>query len=148
MEVAGERRGAIRVRRSRRADFPAVRALLGTTSAARDARFAARTLGALAGDVYVAQEGQGPLRGIVVLGYVRSLADGRWVAILDGVWSAPGWEAVLGPLVTHAEARARQRGCRRIVVASETVPEPVRALLACRAYTERPALVGTLDAAG
>src|SRR5262245_41575946 len=103
----------VRVRRGRRSDFDRVRALLPADPARRE-RFDRRTLATLTGDVYVAEDAGGDIVGVVAVMYLRSLAAGRFEAVLDAALVRDGAAGLLDDLVAFAEARARRRGCRRL----------------------------------
>lgn len=106
--------GGWRIRRSRRTDLARVRALLPPRGEARAERFDRRTLADPKQDVYVAESASGTIVGVVAVGYVRSLHEGRHLAVLDAARIAPDAAPVLDALLDLAEARARQRGCRRV----------------------------------
>ena len=124
-----------RVRRGRRHDLSQVVAVLGARDDDRLRRLYGRILKDLRSDVYVAEEPGGEIVGIVALQYARSLVQGGMAAVLDGARArrVPAGP-VLDDLVAFAEARARQRGCRRLCVWTETVDADLRATLLARGY--------------
>jgi len=137
----------VRVRRGRRSDFARVRALLREPGPRRE-RFDRRTLGSLAGDVYVAEARGGEIVGIVAVAYLRSLAEGRFAAVLDAARVVPESAPLLDRLIAFAEARARRRGCRRLAAWVSPGDAALRAALASRGYRSRDWLVADLGEAG
>src|SRR5215475_4827661 len=101
----------IRLRRGRRRDLAQVQSLLGLAGGGRLARFFRRVVSDLGTDLYVAEDGDGAIVGLVSVVYARSLVRGGVSATLDGARAAP---ALLDRLVAFAEERARRRGCRRL----------------------------------
>jgi hypothetical protein len=142
MGAAAEQGASIRVRRGRRDDVDAVQALVGRANDGARARFDRRTLGGLGSDVYVAVDASGSIRGAVALGYVRSVAEGRSLAVLDGIWVAAGWDAVATVLVAWMGLRVRRRGCDRVVVTAAAVSAPVATALAAEGFVAKPMLAG------
>src|SRR6185503_2706837 len=104
----------LRVRRGRRRDLEQLRAVLGTPPGDRLERFLRRILADLGMDVYVAEQPDGRIVGVVAVAYRRSLMRGGLCAILDGVRAESASAAVLDGLLAFAEQRARRRGCRRL----------------------------------
>jgi N-acetylglutamate synthase-like GNAT family acetyltransferase len=137
----------IRVRRSRRSDLGRVRALL-PAGAERRERFDRRTLASLAGDLYVAEDGQGAIVGIVSVAYVRSIAEGRFAAVLDAARTASDSAPLLDRLIAFAEARARRRGCRRLAAWVDPGDAALRTALESRGYQTGPLLVTELGGLG
>jgi N-acetylglutamate synthase-like GNAT family acetyltransferase len=137
----------IRVRRSRRSDLGRVRALL-PASAVRGERFDRRTLASLAGDLYVAEDGEGAIVGLVSVAYVRSIAEGRFAAVLDAARTASDSPPLLDRLIAFAEARARRRGCRRLAAWVDPADAALRAALESRGYRTGPLLVTELGGIG
>lgn len=99
----------VRLRRGRRTDLTAVRALLGRTDRPGAQRFDRRVVTDLGGDVYVAEDAAGGLVGVVAVAYVRSLREGRWTALLDVLRARD--VALATALLECAAGRARARGC-------------------------------------
>jgi hypothetical protein len=124
---------SLRVRRGRRDDMAALRAVLGEPAV--PPRGLRRVVGDLRVDVYVAEDGGGTVVGVVAVTYARSLFRGGMGAVLDGVRARPpaGAEAVAG-LVAFAEERARRRGCRRLTAWPDPADGALRAALVARGY--------------
>jgi hypothetical protein len=150
-----EARGNVRVRRGRRTDLPRVRSLLPVADAARRERFDRRTLASLAGDVYVAEDADGAIVGIVSVAYLRSLNEGRFAAVLDAAHAAADSPPLLDRLIAFAETRARRRGCRRLAAVLGPPDGPqegphdraLRAALESRGYGTGQVLVAELGEA-
>jgi hypothetical protein len=98
-------------------------------------------------DVYVAEDADGQIVGIVAVVYARSLGRGL-SALIDGARTRaqPSAELLQG-LVAFAEERARRRGCRRLTAWVDGDVE-LRAALVARGYREGEALVTDLQRAG
>jgi len=141
---------ALRARRGRRTDLPAVRALLGLgVASGLDKRFGRRLVADLGHDVHVAEDGAGTLVGVVAVAYVRSLAAGRWTALLDVARVRDGAEpAALSALLDLAEARARRRGCVELRAWLSPDDPPLRALLCARGWQAAAALLTALPPVG
>src|SRR5207249_5975296 len=75
---------AVRVRRGRRRDLAQVQSLLGMPDEPRLARFFRRLVADLGSDVYVAENPDGAIVGLVAVVYARSLVRGGVTASLDG----------------------------------------------------------------
>ena len=134
------------VRRGRRADLAQLRDLIALPPDARLERFLRRMLADLGMDIYVAEDGERQIVGVVSVAYRRSLMRGGLWAILDGVRTASTPAApALDALVAFAEARARRRGCRRISLSGDADPD-LRAVLTARGY--RAGTVFLSDLAG
>jgi hypothetical protein len=142
-----EARKNVRVRRGRRSDLPRVRSLLPVGDAARRERFDRRTLASLAGDVYVAEDADGAIVGIVSVAYLRSVAEGRFAAVLDAARAAADSAPLLDRLIAFAEARARRRGCRRLAAMPGPGDTALRAALASRGWGSGELLVTELGEA-
>jgi len=99
----------VRVRRGRRRDLPQLQVVLGAPATDRLERFYRRILADLGMDVYVAEDPEGAIVGVVSLAYRRSL-------------------------VAFAEERARRRGCCRLAAWVETGDGELRAALIARGY--------------
>jgi len=137
---------ALRVRRGRRRDLAALQAVIGTPPGARLERFLRRMLADLGMDVYVAEDADGRIVGVVSVAYRRSLMRGGLSAILDGVRADPT-PAVLEGLVAFAEERARRRGCRRLAAWVDAEDAELRAALTARGYRAEQLLVTDLAGA-
>jgi hypothetical protein len=123
----------VRVRRGSRRDLPQLRVVLGAPATDRLERFYRRILDDLGMDVYVAEDPEGAIVGVVSLAYRRSLVRGGVSAFLDGVRAREA-PAVLEGLVAFAEERARRRGCSRLAACVETADAELRAALVARGY--------------
>ena len=126
----------LRVRRSRRQDLPHLQAVLRLPAGVPERRGFRRLLADLGRDVYVAEDPDGAIVGVVSLVYARSLVRGGGLsATLDGACTAteqPG--ALLPALIAFAEERARRRGCRHLVAPLDPEDGTLRALLVARGY--------------
>lgn len=122
----------VRLRRARRTDLDAVRALLGRPPWPGAQRFDRRYVADLGHDVYVAQDARGEVVGVVAVVYVRSLARGRWRAVLDVLRARE--RAVGEALLAFAEGRARHRGCRTLETWPESDDDPLVAQVAARGW--------------
>jgi hypothetical protein len=142
-----EARKNVRVRRGRRSDLPRVRWLLPLADGARRERFDRRTLASLAGDVYVAEDADGAIVGIVSVAYLRSVAEGRFAAVLDAARAAADSPPLLDRLIAFAEARARRRGCRRLAAMPGPGDAALRAALESRGWRNGAFLVADLGEA-
>lgn len=110
--------GEIKIRRGKRTDFPALMALLAGSSgeASRGQVRHWRRLASDPGlDFYVAEQG-GTIQGIVLVCYIRDLRCPGWQAILDVVVPAADEYGIVQALLAFAKARARKRGCQRLLV--------------------------------
>jgi L-amino acid N-acyltransferase YncA len=141
--------GGLRVRRGRRHDLERLRELIGGRAEPRAERFARRTLADLSQDVYVAEAPGGEIVGVVSVAYVRSLAGGRFAAVLDTARIAGGPRgALLDALLDVAEERARRRGCRQVRAWLGPADAMLRAALASRGWTLDESLTGALEPPG
>jgi hypothetical protein len=138
----------VRVRRGRRRDLPQVQALLGAPADGRLERARRRMLADLGGDVYVAEDREGAIVGIVSVVYARSLRDGRLAALLDEARVSPAAHPLLAGLIAFAEDRARRRGCRRLAARVDGEEPELRATLLARGYHGGTLLVAELGAPG
>ncbi len=136
---------AVRVRRGRRSDVVRARALLPAGEPRRE-RFDRRTFASLASDVYVAEDADGTIVGIVSIAYLRSVREGRFAAVLDAARAAADSAALLDRLIAVAETRARRRGCRRLAAWIDPGDAALRAALESRGYA--PGVVLTADLGG
>jgi hypothetical protein len=136
----------VRVRRGRRHDLDAVRALLGGDGPTP--RVFRRLVADLGADVYVAEDADGGIVGLVSVAYARSLVRGGASALLDGV-RAVGQPAgpLLEGLIAFAEERARRRGCLRLAAWVEPDDVALRTALQARGYRTGELLVADLQAA-
>jgi hypothetical protein len=106
----------VRLRRAGRRDLAVGQALVpARVAAGRRVRFDRRLMADLGSDVYVAETSASRVVGVLAVSYVRSLAAGRFVALLDTLCAEPDHAALLGPMLAFAEARARRRGCRELI---------------------------------
>lgn len=110
---------AIKIRRGKRTDLPALMALLNPTASAPFDKAQVRHWRRLASDpsldFYIAER-DGAILGALVVCYIRTLREQGWQAVLD-VALALASSCELGlALVRFAKMRARKRGCRRLIV--------------------------------
>lgn len=109
--------GTVNIRRGKRADLPALLALLAPVerlgSDKAQARHWRRLASDPAHDFYVAEQG-GTIQGMVLVCYVRSLRHHGWQAILDVVVPAGAAQTIGQELLDFAKARARKRGCQHL----------------------------------
>ena len=136
--------GGLRLRRGRRTDLTELRRLVPASGDSRTERFHRRTLADLSHDVYVAETTDGALVGVVTIGYVRALGQGRYVAVLDAARAEPGPSGVLEALLDLAEARARRRGCRQLRAWPEPDDHALRDALTARGWCDGNILIGEL----
>jgi L-amino acid N-acyltransferase YncA len=136
--------GGLRLRRGRRTDVARLRRLVPAPLEPRAERFDRRTLADLGHDVYVAEAPDGALVGVVAVGYVRSLQQGRHTAVLDTARVEPGNGALLEALLDLAEERARRRGCRQVRAWPGPEDDGLRAALATRGWRGGDILIGEL----
>lgn len=130
----------LHIRRGKRTDAPALRALsfaIAGSIHAEDAQPATQpaSQGLLkheiqhwrrlasdpALDFYVAEQA-GNLQGIILVGYLRSLHHPGWRASLDITVSASASKDVGQALLDFAKARARQRGCQLMYLQACNAP--------------------------
>jgi GNAT superfamily N-acetyltransferase len=136
---------ALRVRRGRRRDLPQMQAVLGVPPGDRPVRLYRRLLADLGTDVYVAEDEDGEIVGVVSMVYARSLVRGGVSALLDGARARhrPA-RPLLEQLVAFAEERARRRGCRRLAAWVAADDDELRAALLARGYRAGALLVTEL----
>ena len=140
---------AVRVRRGRRRDLEGVQSLLGEDERAGLERLFRRIVADLGTDVYVAEDGEGAIVGLVSVVYARSLVRGGLSAMLDGARARPEpGPAVLEGLLAFAEERARKRGCRRLAAWVDPEDRDLRATLVARGYRSGELLVTDLARPG
>ncbi len=137
--------GGLRLRRGRRTDATRLRALLPERADGRAERFDRRTLAGLSQDVYVAEAPGGDIVGVVAVGYLRSLREGRHTAVLETARVAPGTGSLLEALLDLAEDRARRRGCRQVRAWPDAGEAVLRAALAGRGWCSADALVAMVE---
>jgi N-acetylglutamate synthase-like GNAT family acetyltransferase len=117
--MPGMRGGEVKIRRGRRTDFPALMALLAVGSSGEASKGQMRHWRRLACDpgldFYVAEQ-QGKIHGIVLVCYIRDLRYPGWQAILNVVVPAAEEYGIVQALLAFAKARARKRGCQRLLV--------------------------------
>jgi hypothetical protein len=136
---------AVRVRRGRRRDLAGVESLLGPAARSGIERIFRRIVADLGTDVYVAEDRQGAIVGLVSVVYARSLVRGGVSAVLDGARARPEpGPGVLEGLVAFAEERARKRGCRRLTAWVDPEDRDLRAMLVARGYRSGELLVAEL----
>ncbi|MBI3245771.1 MAG: GNAT family N-acetyltransferase [Deltaproteobacteria bacterium] len=112
---------AVKIRRGKRTDLPALQTLLypnvpdvpvaADTVHTRHWRRLASDPGL---DFYVAEQ-EGAILGMLLVCYVRELRECGWQAIMDTVLPASASGLLGQNLLDFAKARARQRGCRRLL---------------------------------
>jgi len=111
--------GGIKIRRGKRTDFPALMALLATESSGEASKGQIRHWRRLASDpgldFYVAEQRE-TIQGMVLVCYIRDLRCPGWQAILDIVVPASVEYGIAQALLAFAKARARKRGCQRLLV--------------------------------
>jgi len=139
----------VRLRRAGRRDLAAVQALATGVAAGRRTRFDRRLMADLGSDVYVAETSAPRVVGVLAVSYLRSLAAGRFVAVLDTLCAEPDHEALLGPMLAFAEARARRRGCRELIARPGVEDAAAGAALEANGWGRRATLTRILpDAPG
>jgi len=111
--------GTVKIRRSKRTDFPMFMALLTPLTLEEETKAWARRWRRLAADpahdCYVAEQ-DGMIQGILLVSYLRRLRKYGWEAILD-MAVAPSAAYDIGQmLLNFAKERARKRGCQRLLV--------------------------------
>jgi N-acetylglutamate synthase-like GNAT family acetyltransferase len=138
----------VRVRRGRRSDVPALKAVLGDAAGDRLERRYRRMLADLGNDIYVAEDAAGAIVGVVALNYARSLCGGGPSAMLDGARACrePA-RPLLEGLIAFAEDRARRHGCRSLVACLEHADGELRAALLARGYRTGESFVRELGGA-
>jgi N-acetylglutamate synthase-like GNAT family acetyltransferase len=110
--------GAIKIRRGKRTDLPALLALLkpGTPQGNNKAQLShwRRLASDPRLDFYVAEQ-DGALCGALLVCYVRLIREYGWRALLDIASVSPFSCTLEQELLNFAKARARQRGCRQLI---------------------------------
>jgi GNAT superfamily N-acetyltransferase len=140
---------SLHVRRGCRRDLPQMQILLGVPPGDRLEKFGRRVLADLGADVYVAEEPDGEIVGVVSLVYARSLVRGGLSAVLDGARARrPPARPLIEGLVAFAEERARRRGCRRLTAWVDADDTELRAALLARGYRAGDLLVAELPPPG
>jgi len=111
--------GGSKISRGKRTDFPALMALLAAESPGEESKRQVRHWRRLASDpgldFYVAEQ-RGTIQGMVLVCYIRDLRCPGWQAILDIVVPASVEYGIAQALLAFAKARARKRGCQRLLV--------------------------------
>lgn len=119
VDMPSMRDGLVKIRRGRRTDLPELLALLTPTAPVAFDKAQARHWRRLAGDpsldFYVAER-NGVLLGALLVCYVRALREQGWRAILELAFLPPSPCEFGQDLVNFAKERARQRGCRHLIV--------------------------------
>ena len=112
------------IRRGKRTDLSALVDLLTPGAAALIDKSETRHWRRLAGDpsldFYVAEHASA-IQGVVLVCYIRTLQEHGWQAILDIALASSSSSELARALVSFAKARARQRGCRRLLVLREKI---------------------------
>ena len=126
----------VRVRRARRTDLEAVRALLGRPVRPAEQRFDRRVVTDLGSDVYLAEDDGSAVVGVVGVFYLRSLASGRWRAVLDVLRARD--EPLAAALVAFAEERARGRGCTTLEAWPARDDDPLVPAVVARGWRPAP----------
>jgi hypothetical protein len=122
-QMAGRRlEGGARIRRATRHDLPAVLALMGPAAASRSERFDRRGIRRASEVVAVVEDAEGTVRGAMALAFVRSFGVGGWQAHLDGLWIAPGSEALADGMVEAACDVAARRHCHALFARGPLAP--------------------------
>ncbi|MFQ5666658.1 MAG: GNAT family N-acetyltransferase [Candidatus Binatia bacterium] len=110
----------LRIRRTRRTDFPAVMGLLAVSDVALPPpdrptlRRFRRLVGDLGADFYLALVDE-TLAGLIHVTYARQLTAAPWARLEQLVVATPFRRRGIGTaLVAFAQRRARQRGCARL----------------------------------
>jgi len=115
---------AIKIRRGKRTDLSALVELFQPGPVALVDKAHARHWRRLAGDpsldFYVAEQ-EGAIRGVALVCYIRALQDPGWQAVLDIAFSLSSSNMLADALMSFAKARARKRGCQRLLVWREKV---------------------------
>ena len=112
---------AVKIRRGKRTDLPALQMLLAPimstvpvmTDTART-RHWRRLASDPSLDFYVAEH-EGSILGALLVCYVRELRECGWHATVDTVLPASAPSLLGQHLLDFAKARARRRGCRRVL---------------------------------
>lgn len=115
---------AIKIRRGRRTDLSALEELLKPGVSALIDKSQTRHWRRLAGDpsldFYVA-EYKGALQGALLVCYIRALQEPGWQAVLEVALALDSPGELAHALVSFAKARARQRGCQRLLVLRDRI---------------------------
>ena len=127
----------LHIRRGKRTDAPALRALSFTIAGSirdpkaiqeasqdltkQEIQHWRRLASDPALDLYVAEQA-GSLQGIVLVAYLRSLHNPGWRASLDITVPASADEEIGQALLDFAKARARKRGCQRMDIQACNAP--------------------------
>jgi len=106
----------VKIRRATRHDLAAIARLLGRPI---PVRFGRRAVADRRDDVYVAEDVDADLVGVVGLAYRRSLSAGGVVVDVDPLQGVR--HTVVEGLFDFAVDRARARGCLRLVIAGPVV---------------------------
>lgn len=121
VDMPGMHDTAVKIRRGKRTDLPALQTLLhpeapGVPGAADLActRHWRRLASDPSLDFYVAEQ-EGTILAVLLVCYVRELREYGWQAIVDTVLPASASSLLGQHLLDFAKARARQRGCRRLL---------------------------------
>lgn len=111
--------GRIKIRRGKRTDLFALAPLLSFPSPLamekKRVQHWRRLASDPAHDFYVAEEHEA-LQGMLLVSYVRTLLHFGWLAVLDVAVMPTASNDVGIALIDFAKARARKRGCQRMVV--------------------------------
>lgn len=109
---------AVKIRRGRRADLPALAALLKPEVPALIDKVQTRHWRRLASDpgldFYIAEH-DGTILGALLVCYIRTLKKHGWQAILEVAFSVTSPGDLGLALVSFAKMRARKRGCRQLI---------------------------------
>jgi len=119
VDMPGMREDTVKIRRGKRADFPALTALVNAQAPCAATKEQIRHWRRLAGDprldFYIAEQ-EGAIRGVVLICYVRELGRPGWHAVLDVVAPPSAGDRVGRALLDFVKERARRRGCQRLLV--------------------------------
>ena len=109
---------AVKIRRGRRTDLPALVALLKPEAPAFIDEVQTRHWRRLASDpgldFYIAEH-NGTILGALLVCYIRTLRKQGWHAILDVAFTVTSPCDLGLTLVSFAKMRARKRGCRQLI---------------------------------
>ena len=119
VDMPGMQDGTVKIRRGKRTDFPALTALLNSQAPHETNKGQVRHWRRLASDpsldFYIAEQ-EGPIRGMVLVCYIRELSRPGWQAILDVVAPVSAECSIGRALLDFVKQRARKRGCQRLLV--------------------------------